>query len=265
MQVHLLASAAADAVLLGQPLPAQECGALLALWPRLLRLTATPPGAAHCSGAPSSPIAAAAHVLLAERPGCPPAAPVTLALPEPQQQDPREPCATACRFELAAPPADADAAVELQVRARGDARARRAARARRVRPASCMHVAGSRLHATRSALEPPSTLAPCSQVFARQLNRAIEHSSKEALEEALSALRTRLPCASAVSAVRSSIESGLSADDTLQLTSGLRTRLLQRSASAMPPAAALSSDGSLGSACTTPLRVSHSLSLPPAQ
>lgn len=102
------------------------------------------------------------------------------------------------------------------------------------------------------------------QVFARQLNRAIEHSSKEALEDALSQLRERLPFASAVSAVRSSIESGLSADDTLQLTCGLRSRLLQRSASAMPPAGGLSSDGSLGSACCTPLRVSHSLSLPSA-
>ncbi len=120
MMVHSLASAAADAVLLGQPLPPQDQAALLQLWPTLLQLTAA---AAHSSAAatPSTPFAAAANLVLAVRGEAPPQPAVCLAFPQPEAPQPHAaprpepPCATALHFELAAPPADAAALAELQV------------------------------------------------------------------------------------------------------------------------------------------------------
>lgn len=114
MLIHSLADAAADAVLLGQPLTAPDRASLLYLWPNLLRLTAAaPPGVA----ATASPFAAAANVVLVERHDCFAAAPVALTLPQLHAHDSQQycSCATACRFDLLAAPADAEAAAELQV------------------------------------------------------------------------------------------------------------------------------------------------------
>lgn len=121
MMVHSLASAAADAVLLGQPLPPHEQATLLQLWPTLLRLTAA---AAHSTAAatPSTPFAAAANLELAARGEAAPQQPtLCLVFPQPEAPQPHSllqlepPCATALHFELAGPPADAAAHAELQV------------------------------------------------------------------------------------------------------------------------------------------------------
>lgn len=209
MMVHSLASAAADAVLLGQPLPPHEQATLLQLWPTLLRLTAA---AAHSTAAatPSTPFAAAANLELAARGEAAPQQPtLCLVFPQPEAPQPHSllqlepPCATALHFELAGPPADAAAHAELQV-------------------------------------------------FAQQVNRAIEQSSKEALEDTLSELRASMPCASAISIVRRSIEGTLE-PGMLPLRHSLRNKLLQRSSSV-----SMSESGSLTGA-STPLRTSLSL------
>lgn len=120
MMVHSLASAAADAVLLGQPLPPQEQATLLQLWPMLLRLTAA---AAHSTAAatPTTPFAAAANLELAARGEAPQQPTLCLVFPQPEAPQPHSPlrleppCATALHFELAGAPADAAAHAELQV------------------------------------------------------------------------------------------------------------------------------------------------------
>jgi hypothetical protein len=207
MMVHSLASTTADAVLLGQPLPPQEQAALLQLWPTLLKLTAA---AAHSTAGatPSTPFAAAANLILAQRGEAPQQPAVCLAFPQPEAPQPHSafrpepPCATALHFELAAPPADAAAHAELQV-------------------------------------------------FAQQVNRGIEQSSKEALEDTLSELRASLPFASAVSIVRRSIEGTLE-PGMLPLRHSLRNKLLQRSSSV-----SMSEESATGA--STPLRISLSL------
>ena len=64
-------------------------------------------------------------------------------------------------------------------------------------------------------------------MFAQQVNRSVEQSSKEALEDTLSQL-SRLPSGCAISIVRNSIEGQCPPE---ALGSSLRSLLLQRSCS----------------------------------
>lgn len=114
MMVHSLASAAADAVLLGQALPPQEQAAVLQLWPTLLQLTAAAAHSTAGATTPSTPFAAAANVVLAQRGEEPQQPAACLVFPQPDALQPHA-CATALHFALAAPPADTDARAELQV------------------------------------------------------------------------------------------------------------------------------------------------------
>lgn len=204
MQLHILAAAAADAVLLGQAMAPADQAALLQIWPALLCVTATSPSCAASSAA--SPFAAAANIVLAQRPEAahtPPAASLTLppahAQPMASAFAQHAGCGAALQFDLAAHPG-ADAA------------------------------------AAAAAAELPA--------FAQQVNRAIDHSSKEALEDTLSELRQRLPCADAARIVRGSIDGSLQPD---VLRQSLRSKLLQRSGSV-----SVSED----SLAATPLRLS---------
>ena len=93
----------------------------------------------------------------------------------------------------------------------------------------------------RAAARAPAALAPSSlttapprlQVFAEHLNRAVEQCSKEALEDTLSEL-SRLPSASAIDLVRSSIEGGRSSSSAAQLAASLRGRLQARTSGCSP-------------------------------
>ena len=114
MTVHSLASATADAVLLGQALPPQEQAALLQLWPSLLQLTAAAAHSTAGATTPSTPFAAAANVVLAQRGEEPQPPAACLVFPQPYALEPHT-CATALHFALAALPADAAAHAELQV------------------------------------------------------------------------------------------------------------------------------------------------------
>lgn len=128
MSLHQLAELAADALLLGQPLPPADEATLLLLWPALLRLTAAVPGApsgAGMPGTPASPFAAqATTVTLAQRSdACSSAAALTLTYPlaepiaaahQPQRRQQQQ-WAAECSFELASPPASTAEAAELEV------------------------------------------------------------------------------------------------------------------------------------------------------
>lgn len=191
MQLHELAEEAAASLLLSKPL--DNAAALLHLWPSLLRLTAVGPTADS-----SSPFAAAASIVLAERAGAPALVPFTVTHPSTRQQTTHGGRPATFQFDLTGP-ADATQAAELQV-------------------------------------------------FAQQVNLAIEQSSKEALEDTLSEL-SRLPSANAVSIVRSSIE-GQQQPEALR--NSLRSMLLRRSGSV--------SSSAVESLVSSPLR--RSLQLP---
>ncbi|KAL4451749.1 hypothetical protein ABPG75_007411 [Micractinium tetrahymenae] len=176
MQLQLIAEAAADVLLMGQPLPQPQEAALLQLWPTLLQLTASLPNATS----DATPFAAGAcTVVLAQRPGAPVGSTASRVVYPTAAQllEASERHAATCTFELAGPAPEA-AQAELQV-------------------------------------------------FAQQLSRCVEQSSKEALEDTLSEL-SRQPSASAISLVRSSIE-GRRGSSSLQLAASLRSRLQARS------------------------------------
>lgn len=187
MQLHQLAKAAAAALLLLKPLAPADEASLLLLCPWLLRLTALAPRASACS-----PFAAAASIVLAQRPDAPAVAPASLTLPSRQQQlQACSPSGATLRFDLMGA-LSADQTAELQV----------SLGAERVlpRPHPMLPHRVARHSRVQHAIPPPSL---ATQVFEQQVNRGIEQSSKAALEDALSEL-SRLPSASAM--VRSSIE-----------------------------------------------------------
>ena len=102
LQLHTLAEAAADALLLGQPLPACDAASLLRLWPALVQLAAAPGSA----GADSL-LAAAGAIVLAQRPDAAAVQHVSLSYAHSSAQ---------LFYELQADaPADAAQAAELQV------------------------------------------------------------------------------------------------------------------------------------------------------
>lgn len=235
----MLGQAAAEAYLQGLPMTACEQHSVLALWPALLRLTAAAPSAA----ASLSPFAAAAHVVLAERGGSSGAdsfsATPRSAFDFSGVSSIGSASGVSSSGGSGAPQQPLDLTFPQPVRA------------------DCAAALRFSLSAWPTTSGASAATAEM-EVFAAQVNRCIAQSSKEALEDALSELRQRLPSASAVSLVRSSIEGTIGvAGDLLQssLQTSLRTKMLRRSQSV-----SLSGEGSESA---TPLRISLSMSLPP--
>lgn len=104
-------------------------------------------------------------------------------------------------------------------------------------PTAAHMLSSGYLHAATCTFElagpAAAPLAAELQVFAEHLNRAVEQCSKEALEDTLSEL-SRLPSASAIDLVRSSIEGGRSSSSAAQLAASLRGRLQARTSGCSP-------------------------------